>query len=142
MTGQIRAIPNARLTFVEPAKPLGLIVFAHGSSVPEANDAVRRVARQAAAQCAIDLWEAAFLELAEPDLAAAVRSLSEKGAGRIVVTPYFLTLGIHLQRDLPRLLEEVARSQPDVELVCSAPLDGHPTLVEILVERARQAINS
>ncbi len=117
-------------------------MFAHGSSVAEANEAVRRAASEAAVRCGISLWEAAFLELAQPDLAAAVESLSEKGAARIIVTPYFLTMGIHLQRDLPHLLEEILRSHPGLQLACAPPLDGHPALIDILTERAHQAIGS
>jgi sirohydrochlorin ferrochelatase len=127
---------------VEQAEPLGLIVFAHGSSVAEANEAVRRAASEAAMRCGVSLWEAAFLELTQPDLAAAVQSLSEKGAARIIVTPYFLTMGIHLQRDLPLLLDEIARSHPGLRLSCAPPLDGHPALIDILAERAHQAIGS
>lgn len=127
---------------MEPAKPLGLIVFAHGSSVAEANEAVRRAASEAAERCGVSLWETAFLELAQPDLAAAVQSLSDRGAARIIVTPYFLTMGIHLQRDLPRLLDEIALSHPGLRLSCAPPLDGHPALIDILAERAHQAIGS
>jgi len=127
---------------VGQTKALGLIVFAHGSSVAEANEAVRRAAGETARRCRIPLWETAFLELAQPDLASAVRSLSARGAGRIIVTPYFLTMGIHLQRDLPRILDEISQAHPGIDLVCSPPLDGHPALIDILAERAHQAISS
>ena len=64
-----------------PASPFdALIVFAHGSRVPEANDAVRRVAEVAAEGSGFALWSEAFLELAEPTLAQATRALAEKGA--------------------------------------------------------------
>jgi sirohydrochlorin ferrochelatase len=119
-----------------------LIIFAHGSRVVEANEAVRRVAGAAAARCGISLWETAFLELASPDLAEAVRSLVQQGVRRIVVAPYFLTMGIHLQRDLPQLLAEVAAQQPGIELLSSPPLDGHPGLAEILADRARETLQS
>ena len=116
-----------------------LIVFAHGSRVVEANDAVRRVAEEAASQSGFALWQEAFLELAEPSLAAAVRKLAGRGARKIVVTPYFLVMGVHLTQDLPRLLAEAAAEAPGVELVAAPPLDGHPGLVQILAQRAREA---
>ena len=118
----------------------GLIVFAHGSSVEQANEAVRQVARRAAQLAGFDPWSAAFLELAQPDLAAAVEDLLARGAGRIVVTPYFLTMGIHLQRDLPKIAGEVAARHPGLEIVCTEPLDGHPALETILAERALGAL--
>lgn len=121
---------------------LGLIVFAHGSRIPEANDAVRQAAEATAARCGFSLWEAAFLELAPPNLESAVHSLLQKGVNRIVVAPYFLTMGVHLQQDLPRLLQAISLSRPEVELVCAPPLDGHPGLIDILTDRAQQAIAS
>jgi len=116
-----------------------LIVFAHGSRVAEANDAVRRVAEAAAKQSGFSLWHEAFLELTEPSLSQAVKALAAKGAKRIVVTPYFLVMGIHLKRDLPRMLQEAAAESPGVELASTPPLDGHPALASTLAERAREA---
>ena len=119
-----------------------LIVFAHGSRVEGANEAVRRVAAQAAERSGFELWETAFLELAAPDLPTAVAGLTARGARRIIVTPYFLTMGMHLTEDLPRILESIAAQHPGVELECAPPLDGHPALVEILTDRARQFLDS
>ena len=90
----------------------GLIVFAHGSRVAEANEAVERVARAAAEKGGFEAWEPAFLELAEPDLATAVGMLYDRGVRRIIVAPYFLVMGVHLKRDLPRLIEQAARERP------------------------------
>ncbi|MCL6650618.1 MAG: pyridoxine 5'-phosphate synthase [Chloroflexi bacterium] len=87
----------------------GIVVFAHGSSVASANEAVRSVAARMAEAGGFELVETAFLELARPDLNEAVGRLRARGAGRIVVVPYFLTLGIHLQRDLPVRIEELRR---------------------------------
>lgn len=125
-----------------PESRIGLIVFAHGSRVVEANEAVRRTAAAAAERCGIDLWQAAFLELAEPTLESAVDALTVRGANKIIVTPYFLTMGIHLQRDLPELLRLIATKRPGLDIVQSPPLDGHPALVDILTDRARQLMKS
>ncbi len=116
-----------------------VIFFAHGSSVESANQAVREVSRAAAAKAGFDLWTAAFLEGGQPNLGAAVEQLAAAGARRVIVVPYFLTLGLHLQRDLPGLVAEAAAAHENIEIICGDPLDGHPGLVEILAERARQA---
>ncbi len=117
----------------------GFAVFAHGSKVESANDAVRAVADQLAHDGGYDLVEAAFLELAEPDLNGAVDRLVARGATRVVVIPYFLTLGTHLQRDLPRLVERVAAAHPGIAIQAAPPLDGHEALARILLDRAREA---
>lgn len=118
----------------------GLIVFAHGSRVEEANQAVRDIAARLAGT-GDHLVEAAFLELGRPDLAEAAASLADRGASRIVVIPYFLTLGTHLQRDLPRLVKQAAAKLGGrIEIETTAPLDGHPALLDALLDRARQAL--
>ena len=102
--------------------------------MPSANDAVRVVAADAARLGGWELYETAFLEVS-PMLKDAVASLAEKGAESIVVLPYFLTLGIHLKRDLPNLVEGLEKDF-GVAIQVAPPLDGHSALSRILVERA------
>ena len=115
----------------------GIVVFGHGSSVASANDAVHTVAAQAAAEGNWTLWETAFLE-ADPRLGDAVGKLVAAGAGSVLIVPYFLTLGIHLQRDLPALVRELELKY-SVPVRVTPPLDGHAALSRILVERAGAA---
>jgi sirohydrochlorin ferrochelatase len=116
----------------------GYIVFAHGSSVESANEAVRSVALDMARRGELDHVIAAFLEGGKPDLKTAVHELAgRQGIARVVVVPYFLTLGLHLQRDLPRLAEEARRTNPGLEIEVTAPLDGHPAMAGALLDRAR-----
>ena len=116
----------------------GIVVFAHGSRVESANEAVREVARQLASTGRFDV-EPAFLELGQTDLAGAVELLVSRGAARIVVIPYFLTMGTHLNRDLPGLAADAAKRYKKVEIHVTAPLDGHPALLQALLDRAWQA---
>lgn len=118
----------------------GFIVFAHGSRVESANQAVRDIAARMAAS-GEQTVEPAFLELGEPDLAGAARRLSAVGVSRIVVIPYFLTLGTHLRRDLPRLVQEAAISLGgNIRMEVTPPLDGHPALLQALLDRASHAL--
>jgi len=117
----------------------GFVLFAHGSRVETANQAVRDAAAQLAER-GDHLVEPAFLELGQPDLAGAIARLVDRGAARIVVIPYFLTLGTHLQRDLPKLVRDSIRAHQDVEFEVTPPLDGHPALLEILLSRAQEAL--
>jgi sirohydrochlorin ferrochelatase len=120
----------------------GIIVFAHGSRIESANQAVRDVVGgMLRPDGPYDHVETAFLELGTPDLAVAARRLAAAGTTRIVVIPYFLTLGLHLERDLPRLVEDIARQFPAIEFRVTPPLDGHPALAQILLDRAREALS-
>jgi sirohydrochlorin ferrochelatase len=115
----------------------GIIVFAHGSRIEPANQAVRDVASQLARAGNFAHVEAAFLELGQPPLAAAVAMLLSKGVTQVLVIPYFLTLGMHLERDLPRLVDSIAQAHPGLAISVTPPLDGHPALLQILLDRAK-----
>lgn len=116
----------------------GYIVFAHGSSVEAANEAVRRAAAEAARRGGWEHFTAAYLGGGRPDLGEAAAELARQGVERIVVIPYFLTPGLHLERDLPALVASAAR--PGLEIEVTEPLDGHPALIEALVERSQQRL--
>jgi sirohydrochlorin ferrochelatase len=119
----------------------GFIVFAHGSRIESANQAVRDVVSKMAAS-GDHIVEAAFLELGQPDLAGATALLIGRRVKRIVVIPYFLTLGTHMQRDLPRLAQAASRAHGNIEIQITSPLDGHPALVQALLDRAAEALNT
>jgi sirohydrochlorin ferrochelatase len=123
-------------------KHTGYIVFGHGSTLESANDAVRAMAAKMAMNivpAGSEAVETAFLESGKPDLRGAVDVLAGRGITHIVVIPYFLTLGMHLQRDLPRLVEAIRLAHPAIEIQVTPPLDGHPAMLDALLGRAREA---
>ena len=121
------------------AKP-GFVIFAHGSTVESANEAVREVALEMSRSGGLELVEVAFLDCAPPDLPDAVERMVRRGASRVVVIPYFLTLGTHLQRDLPRIVDGIRGRHTGLDILVTAPLDGHPALAAILLDRAKEAV--
>ncbi|MGH9342298.1 MAG: sirohydrochlorin chelatase [Terriglobia bacterium] len=115
----------------------GIVLFAHGSRVEEANEGVRLLAKQVQDSGGFARVRAAFLELGQPDLKGAIAEAVGAGIHRIIVMPYFLTLGVHLRRDLPELLARERESHPGVEFIVSEPLDGHPAMPSLVAERIR-----
>jgi sirohydrochlorin ferrochelatase len=113
----------------------GIVIFAHGSRVEAANESVRSAAAELARVGGFLHVEAAFLELGEPDLAGAVEKLSIAGVHKILVVPYFLTLGLHLERDLPALVRDISNQYKNIDISVTPPLDGHPALITILHDR-------
>jgi len=115
----------------------GIVVFAHGSRIEAANRGVRLAAEELARTGEFPLVESAFLELGHPDLEEATALLVARGANRIIVIPYFLTPGLHLERDLPQLVERISNKHKSIEIRVTACLEGHAGLVRILEDRAR-----
>ena len=119
-----------------------IVIFAHGSSIESANDSVRRIADSVRREAGFDLVETAFLEQGRPDLGGAIEAAVAQGARRVVVVPYFLTLGLHLQRDLPNIVSGLAGLHKGVEIRVALPLDGHPALGDILKQRALEVLSA
>ena len=116
---------------------MAILLFAHGSRVEEANDGVRDLARQVEAMGPYRHVRATFLELAEPSLGAAIAEAAEAGFRRVIVIPYFLTMGLHMRRDLPSLVAPEKQKHPDLEIEVGQSLEGHPFMVSIILERVR-----
>jgi sirohydrochlorin ferrochelatase len=116
-----------------------VIIFAHGSKVPEANDVFVRLAREVQRQSGLAA-RAAFLEIAPPDLATAVAAAVGQGAQRVVIAPAFLTVGRHVSADFPRLVAEQQTAHPNVQIVAAQSLEGHPGLAAIVAERIQEAL--
>jgi sirohydrochlorin ferrochelatase len=115
----------------------GIIVFAHGSRIEAANQAVRAAAADLARAGDCPIVEAAFLELGRPSLEEAADLLVARGVDRVAIIPYFLTPGTHLERDLPTLVARISKKNNSIQILVTASLDGHPGLVQVLADRAR-----
>ena len=120
----------------------GVILFAHGSSVEEANQGVHDLARQVEECGPYPFVRAAFLESAHPDLAEAVALAAAARLDRLIVIPYFLTLGIHLRRDLPNLIAPLKRKYPQLRIETGKSLEGHPQMPAIILGRAEEALRA
>lgn len=122
-------------------REVGIVVFAHGSRLEPANEAVRRVARQLAQLGQFAFAEAAFLDCTAPDLRTTVEQLVQRGVERVIVLPYFLTEGRHTMRDLPQLVEKIREMFPGVEIDVADTLDGHPGILQALLDRVRSRLD-
>jgi len=115
----------------------GLILFAHGSRDPrwaEPFEAVAATVRERAPALAVRL---AYLELMQPDLAAAAATLiDEEGVTQIDVLPLFLGAGNHLKRDLPPLLDALRTAHPGVRFTLHRAVGENPALAAALADIA------
>ena len=114
-----------------------LLLIAHGSRQPEANDDLSYVAG-ALRQRGYVVVES-FLELAEPDIDAGAGRCVGEGAARVVLVPYFLSAGVHVRRDLAAARDRLAERYPSVEFRLAEPLGRHPLLTEVVAQRAEEA---
>ena len=64
------------------------------------------------------------------------------GITTILMLPYFLSAGIHMQRDLEQARVTLERQFPGVQFVLAKPLGPHSMLLELLKWRGSEALNS
>ncbi len=118
----------------------GILLFAHGSRVETANRGVHELARQVAQAGDYAYVEACFLDIAQPDLKAAIEQAAERGLRRLIVIPFFLTMGVHLQRDLPRLVAAEQARFPGLRIEVGESLEAHPRMAQMVLERIQNAL--
>jgi len=116
-----------------------LLLIAHGSRHAEANDDLRQLATELRQQ-GHPIVEASYLELAEPTIEQGSAACIEQGAGRVVLVPYFLSAGVHVRRDLSEARRRLVERYPQIEFRLAEPLGLHPLLLDVVIERVRQAL--
>jgi sirohydrochlorin ferrochelatase len=115
-----------------------LLLIAHGSRQPEANDDLFHVAEQMRAR-GWPIVEASFLELAEPSIEDGGAHCVEQGGEMVILVPYFLSAGVHVRRDLAAARTKLAERFSAVVFRLADPLGSHPLLLDVVAERARAA---
>jgi len=118
-----------------PMTTTAVLLIAHGSRHQPANEELVALAARIAGQGGYPIVEACFLELAEPDIPAGGRRCVERGVGRVLMIPYFLSAGVHLLRDLTSARDGLMRAFPRVEFRLGPPLGPHPLLDELVAAR-------
>lgn len=82
------------------------------------------------------------MEIAEPTIAQAVQRCVDRGARRVVVAPYFLSKGRHIQQDIPTLVEEARQMHPGVECVVAEPIGVDPLMAQLIESRVAAAMTA
>jgi sirohydrochlorin ferrochelatase len=121
------------------AETSAALLIAHGSRRPEANRDLVDLAVAIRGRTHYPIVEIAYLELAEPTIPQGARRCVEQGATRVLLLPYFLSAGAHVVEDLERIRADLTLEFPAVQFALCKPLSLHPLLIEIVVERLKEA---
>lgn len=113
----------------------GIIIVDHGSRRQASNEMLCQAVDAFAEKSEWSIVEPAHMELAQPDIAVAYRRCVERGARRMVVFPYFLSVGRHWSEDIPNLVRQAASDFPDTEWLVTAPFGLHPGMTDIIRDR-------
>jgi sirohydrochlorin ferrochelatase len=116
-----------------------LLLIAHGSRHVQANEDLHVLAGQLRQTGDYAVVEASFLEFADPSIEEGGSQCVAQGVRRVILLPYFLSAGVHVERDLEASRSHLEKKFSYVEFVLAQPLGPHPLLREIVAQRAREA---
>ncbi|TAK31629.1 MAG: sirohydrochlorin cobaltochelatase [Chloroflexota bacterium] len=116
-----------------------LLLLGHGSRAREANEAMYAIMDILRRTAGFEIVEAGFMELNPPTIADGMAVCVEQGAQTIIVIPYFLHMGRHVQKDLPETVQALREKYPQVTIRMGRHIGFHPKLAEIVRERIEEA---
>ena len=114
-----------------------LLIIAHGSRLPEANDEVLQLAKrlERLAGKAFTRVAHAYLEIADPPVDRVIDRLAESGVTEITVLPYFLALGSHVASDVPRMVDEAKGKHPHIRFTILPHLGALEGIDSLIVKQ-------
>lgn len=117
-----------------------ILLMAHGSRISEANDAVREIASMVKQMAGHDIVEVSYREMHLPSIQQGIDACVAQGADKVLLLPYFLFIGAHVQEDLPEEMAQARERYPDVEFAMGTHLGVHRKLAEVVVERIAEGL--
>ena len=115
-----------------------IVLMGRGSSDPDANGDVYKIARILWERTGVSTVETCFTGITDPRLPEGVSRAVRLGAKRIVVVPYFLFTGILIKRT-KNLVKDLQQQHSQVSIQMSAYFGLHDILREVVLDRIKEA---
>jgi sirohydrochlorin cobaltochelatase len=122
-----------------PRQGTHVVLVGRGSTDPDANAEVAKVARLLWEGRGYDEVDLAFISLTGPSVPAALERARKLGAARVVVAPYFLFPGVLPDR-VAAQSREFARRYPAVDVRVAGLIGDCDELAGLVLERYREAL--
>jgi sirohydrochlorin cobaltochelatase len=116
-----------------------VVLVGRGSSDPDANAEIHKVARLLWEGRGYDFVEPAFVSLAWPSVPEAMERARRLGARRLVVAPYFLFPGVLPDR-VTRQAVEFARDHDRIDVRTAEVIGDCDALADVVSERYQEAL--
>jgi len=124
---------------IEDLTDTAIVLMGRGSSDPDANGDLYKLARILWERTRVMTVETCFTGITHPRLPEGVRRAARLGARRIVVLPYFLFTGVLMKR-MTSLLHDLSGQYPGIELTMAEYFGFHEVLAQVVHDRIEEAI--
>mmetsp|Transcript_7404 Transcript_7404/g.20917 ORF Transcript_7404/g.20917 Transcript_7404/m.20917 type:complete len:210 (+) Transcript_7404:86-715(+) len=121
---------------------VAVVIVDHGSRRHESNEMLEQFAEVFRLNTDFDLVEMAHMEISEPSIMQAITKCVEMGAESVVVAPYFLSRGRHIQKDIPELVEEARATFPSIQCIIADPIGVDPLMAKLIEKRVANALKA
>ena len=138
---ELLALMDERISAVVPEGEKGetaVLVVGRGSSDPDANSDLAKIARLFYEGRPYPLVETAFVSLSPPGVAEALQRCERLGARRVVVFSYFLFTGV-LEERIRERSREFAAGHPGVEVRYAGYFGPDARVADLILERYRES---
>lgn len=129
----------------------GLLLVGHGSRLEYNKQLITTTAELMKEKSPEYIIKSCFLEYSNPTVVEGMDSMRGEDIDTLIVVPLFLAKGIHILRDIPRLIGIEAGKKSgvflkadgtEVPLVYAEPIGIDPLLAELMLKNAETALNS
>jgi sirohydrochlorin ferrochelatase len=137
------AVAEERIREATAGWPTGrtaVVVVSRGSTDPDANADLYKVARLLWDGRGLGLVEPAFVSLAPPSVPESLDRCRRLGAARVAVVPYFLFTGVLVDR-IRSQSATWAADHDDVAVTVGNELGPDPRLAQLVLDRYREALD-
>lgn len=126
----------------------GLLLVGHGSRLQYNKELITTTAEMMKANGGDHLIKSCFLEYSNPTVSEGLDTMSKEDLEILIVVPLFLAKGIHILRDIPKLLGLPAGKKRGtftleggrvIPLVYAEPIGIDPLLAELMLKNAENA---
>ncbi len=126
---------------------IGILAIGHGSKLPFNKEVVTQIADYIAQKHSDVIVRAGFMENSEPTLEEAIEGFSGTGVTKVAAVPVFLASGIHITKDIPRILSLDEKGCGTLEIdgksvpLCYAgPLGADELIAELVFKRVQEVL--
>ncbi len=109
-----------------------ILLIAHGSRNQLANQEIAALTEQLAKQCQRPVRYAFLDHIAQPNISEVIDSMIENQAQQIIVLPYFLNSGNHVQQDIPTIIAQKQKEYPQTAITITKHVGADDMMVQLL----------
>ena len=124
----------------EHIRETAIVLMGRGSSDPDANGDLYKLARLLWERTGVLTVEVCFTGITFPRLPDGVHRAVSLGAKRVIVVPYFLFTGVLMKR-MNDVLQELQEVHPNVALYMAEYFGMHRRLFDIVLDRREEAVH-